>query len=68
MDTIVERCTESESGARNIQTILNRTLLPELSGIVLSRMAEGLAVSNMHVGIGDDGGFTYRCGDEEAAG
>ncbi|MCA8909295.1 MAG: type VI secretion system ATPase TssH [Rhodospirillaceae bacterium] len=68
VDTIVERCTESESGARNIQTILNRTLLPELSGIVLSRMAEGLAVSNMHVGIGDDGGFTYRCGDEEAAG
>ncbi|MCB9959650.1 MAG: type VI secretion system ATPase TssH [Rhodospirillaceae bacterium] len=67
VETIVERCTESESGARNIQTILNRTLLPELSGIVLSRMAEGLAVSNMHVGIAEGGGFTYRCGDEEAA-
>ena len=36
IDTIAERCTETSSGARNVEKILSRTLLPELSAEVLS--------------------------------
>ena len=38
---IADRCTEVESGARNVDHILTRTLLPELSTEFLSRMAAG---------------------------
>jgi len=59
VETIAARCTESASGARNIETILSRGLLPELSARLLARMAEGAAVSSVTVGIGDDSEFRY---------
>ena len=43
VETIAARCTESSSGARNIEKILSRTLLPELSAEVLARLGEGAA-------------------------
>ncbi|MFH5926829.1 type VI secretion system ATPase TssH [Roseomonas xinghualingensis] len=59
VETIATRCTESSSGARNVENILSRTLLPELSAEVLTRLAEGKQVSAVHVGLGADGGFAY---------
>jgi type VI secretion system protein VasG len=41
IQTIAARCTEVETGARNIDHIINRTLLPELSAEFLSRMVDG---------------------------
>ena len=38
---IAQRCTEVESGARNVDHILTRTLLPEISREFLARMAAG---------------------------
>jgi type VI secretion system protein VasG len=37
---IVERCAEVETGARNVDHILSRTLLPLLSRALLARMSE----------------------------
>ncbi len=56
---IANRCKEVESGARNVDQILTGTLLPEMSGEFLSRMATGQPVSRVHVGI-TDGGFKYE--------
>jgi type VI secretion system protein VasG len=61
-DNIVSRCREVESGARNIETILNRTLLPELSARILARLADGHEVSSVRVGMGEDGAFVYEIG------
>lgn len=61
VDAIAQRCTESASGARNIENILSRTLLPELSAGVLERLARGEGISSVHVGLGADG-FTYEIG------
>ncbi len=58
-DAIVERCREVESGARNIENILNRTLLPELSSEILGRMAGGGTITAVRVGLNEQGGFTY---------
>jgi len=58
-DAIIERCREVESGARNIENILNRTLLPELSAQILGRLAEGGEITRVNVGLTGDGGFTY---------
>ncbi len=59
VEQIAIRCTESEAGARNIETILSQTLLAELSGEILGRVAAGAPIETVHVGLGGDGGFTY---------
>ncbi|QTL01715.1 type VI secretion system ATPase TssH [Aquabacter sp. L1I39] len=58
LEAIAERCTESASGARNIENILSRSLLPDLSSRVLERMANGQSIDAIHVGLGPDG-FTF---------
>ncbi len=60
VETIAARCKESSSGARNIENILSRTLLPELSGEVLSRMAQGTEISSIAVSMAEDGDFHYQ--------
>jgi type VI secretion system protein VasG len=57
---VAARCTEVESGARNVDNILSNTLLPEISRMLLSSMAEGLHATGMRVGVGEDGDFTYE--------
>ena len=57
---IANRCKEVESGARNVDHILTRTLLPEMSGEFLERMAAGQAVSRVHVTVNNAGGFQYQ--------
>jgi type VI secretion system protein VasG len=44
------RRTEVQSGARNVDHILTRTLLPELSAEFLAHMAEGQAIARVRVG------------------
>jgi len=57
---VARRCTEVESGARNVDNILTNTLLPEVSRQLLAWMAEGKKVPAIHVGVGDDGKFVYE--------
>ena len=58
VESIASRCTEVDSGARNIDHILNNTLLPEMSTELLSRMAEGIHFSNVSVAV-DEAGFVF---------
>jgi type VI secretion system protein VasG len=60
VETIAARCKESSSGARNVENILSRTLLPELSAEVLSRLADGENITQISVGIGPEGSFRYQ--------
>jgi len=59
---IARRCTEVESGARNVDHILTYTLLPEIAREFLSRMAAGEGISRVHVSIGDGGALQYEIG------
>jgi type VI secretion system protein VasG len=60
VDAIAGRCTEVESGARNVDHILTRSLLPEISQEFLARMASGQGVSRVHVSTDDLGSFRYE--------
>lgn len=62
VEAIASRCTESSSGARNVENILSRTLLPQMSALVLERLAEGHAITRIHVGMGEDRQFQYDIG------
>ena len=59
IEEIANRCTEVESGARNVDNILTNTLLPEVSRQLLSRMAEGVRPTSIHVSTGAGGEFVY---------
>jgi type VI secretion system protein VasG len=58
IESIASRCTEVESGARNVDHILTRTLLPEMSREMLSRMAAEDKFKEVKVTVGD-GGFEF---------
>ena len=59
VDAVLARCTEVDTGARNVDHILNGTLLPEIAENVLSRMAEGAAIASIKVSAAKNGDFRY---------
>ena len=67
VDEVAKRCTEVESGARNVDNILTNTLLPDISKQLLGRMAEGEPPSSVCVSIGEDGRFVYSQPDLASA-
>ncbi|AIO65673.1 type VI secretion system ATPase TssH [Burkholderia oklahomensis] len=59
VDAVLARCTEVDSGARNVDHILNGTLLPEIAGHVLSRIADGEAIARIAARAAETGEFEY---------
>ena len=57
VDQIAQRCTEVETGARNVDHIINRTLLPQISTELLEQMSEEGQPNTLSVGISDAGDF-----------
>jgi type VI secretion system protein VasG len=58
VEQIVARCTEVQSGARNIEYIINTKVLPVLSKEILSKMGQKEMPSFVHVGTDKDKNFT----------
>jgi len=59
VEAVLARCTEVDSGARNVDNILNGTLLPEIAESVLAKMAEGAVISKIKVSANKQGQFKY---------
>ncbi len=59
--TITARCTEVDSGARNVDHILSHAVLPELSRQVLEKISMSDAFGEVHMGVDarDDFSFTF---------
>ena len=51
IENIAERCTEVETGARNIDHIMQGTLLPQISTAILEKMAEDELPDRLRIGI-----------------
>ncbi|HLG32073.1 MAG TPA: type VI secretion system ATPase TssH [Ignavibacteriaceae bacterium] len=60
IDDIVASCTRAETGARNIDAIVDRKLAPEISAQLLSFMAEGKDPQKLSVSKLKDGSFKYK--------
>lgn len=58
VDQITSRCTEVETGARNIEYILNGNILPRLAQNILSHMTEGDMPSEVSLDVDKQGEFT----------
>lgn len=59
IETIAARCTDSDSGARNIDNILSGSLMPAVAARVLERMAEGREIERLTIGMDEEGRFAY---------
>jgi type VI secretion system protein VasG len=68
IDEVAKRCTEVESGARNVDNILTNTLLPEVSTMLLGAMVGGHKPTAIRVEVGTDGQFTYHGEGEQPVG
>lgn len=64
VDQITERCTEVETGARNIEYILNGNVLPQLSQTILEHMSEGGMPNKALLGVDEEGSFTFSFDEE----
>ncbi|CAB3918460.1 type VI secretion system ATPase TssH [Achromobacter anxifer] len=60
VEAVLARCTEVDTGARNVDHILNGTLLPQIAEQVLGRMAQGEPIARIRVTAGKNGDFRYR--------
>jgi len=58
VDAIAARCTEVETGARNVDHIINGSLLPDVSRQILAQMGSTALPGTLRIGLGDDGRFT----------
>ena len=59
VEAVLARCTEVDSGARNVDNILNGSLLPEIAESVLANMAEGKTIARIKVSADKKGQFKY---------
>jgi type VI secretion system protein VasG len=59
VEAIAVRCTESESGARNIENVLARGVLPEISARILERLAGGQPIREVRMSTAGTDGFSY---------
>jgi type VI secretion system protein VasG len=59
IDAIAERCTEVETGARNVDHIISGALLPRISTEILRQMSVGPLPDRVRVGLDDKGEFTF---------
>ncbi len=60
IDDVVASCTRAETGARNIDAIIDRKLSPEISAKLLSFMAEGKSPDKLTVSLDKDKSFKYK--------
>lgn len=57
INQIADRCTDIESGARNIDHIVNKTLLPLISTEILTSIGDENEYKDLHLSIGPKGEF-----------
>ncbi len=59
VERIAERCTQIATGARNIDFIIDRAVLPEASKALLAKMADEQMPEKMTLGLNNEDDFTY---------
>jgi type VI secretion system protein VasG len=60
IDAVLARCTEVDSGARNVDHILNGTMLAQIAEAVLVRMAGGKPVKSVRIAVDRNSQFSCK--------
>jgi type VI secretion system protein VasG len=60
VELITQRCTEVDTGARNVDHIVTHSMLPELSARVLDLVARGDRLGSAHLSVDSTSSFVYE--------
>ena len=60
LERIADRCTQVEAGARNIDYIIDRAILPNIAASLLEQLAAETMPSRLALTLDDSGEFQYR--------
>ncbi|WP_341870699.1 type VI secretion system ATPase TssH [Corallococcus terminator] len=60
LDELARRCTESETGARNLEQILQGSLMPALSRELLQKLAGGEVPPRLHIALTAEGDWSLQ--------
>ncbi|MFC6746742.1 AAA family ATPase [Methylobacterium persicinum] len=66
VQVIMAGCTDIESGARKVDHIIDRTLLPEIATGIIRTMGSDEVIDSLHVDADADGGFLFDFGHAPA--
>jgi type VI secretion system protein VasG len=58
-DALAERCRDPESGARNVDQMIDQNILPRVSLALLEKLAEGELPRRLVLGVTDARDFTF---------
>jgi type VI secretion system protein VasG len=64
LSQIADRCTEVETGARNIDFILSKHVMPRMADEILSRMGSDASAANIAIDVDENGEFLVTLNDE----
>ena len=60
MTYLLEKCTDPDTGARNAENVINKSLLPVISNACLEALAKRVEVTEIKVELTDEGGFKVK--------
>jgi type VI secretion system protein VasG len=56
---LVDRCTDIAAGARNIDSVIDRVLLPEIAKSLLLQLSDERRFSQLKLAVKEDGEFAF---------
>ncbi len=59
LEQVASRCTEYETGARNVDHILKGNIMPKLSNVILENMCEEQDIESITIDIDEEGHFKF---------
>jgi type VI secretion system protein VasG len=59
IDELVRRCTDADTGARNVDHTLRASLMPALARVLLEYMAEGEVPPKLDIGLSPEGDWRF---------
>jgi type VI secretion system protein VasG len=59
LDELVRRCTDADTGARNVDHTLRASLMPALAKSLLEYMADGEVPPKLEIGLSPEGGWRF---------
>jgi type VI secretion system protein VasG len=59
LDALAERCTDPESGARNIDHMIDQHIMPRVSQQILEQLSTGELPAQLVLGVDDQSEFTF---------
>ena len=59
-NALADRCQDPESGVRNVDQMIDQSILPKISLALLEQMAEDQIASRLILDADDNGEFTFE--------